>query len=96
MIINLRNGNILVKVQERKSESQLTQSGIYIPEEVLEEEQVSQGIIIQSQTDGYDKGDGILFHKVIPVDVNLKLDGDVKLEQYFFISEKDVICTTKE
>lgn len=86
----------MVKEIKRKKEEDIGQSGLYIPEETLEDEQVSQGRIVVSNTSGYDKGEVLLFHKVMPVDVNMKLEGDEGLERYFFIKESDIICSIKD
>ena len=88
----LCNGHIMVKEIKRKKDEETTESGLFIPEEVLDDEQVSQGFVVRSSVSGYEQGDVVLFHKMMPVDVNMKLDNDKGLETYFFIKESDVIC----
>jgi len=90
--ITLFNQNIMVKEIIRQDEDTGTQNGLIIPKENLEDEQVSQGTVIQSNTKDITVGDVLLFHRVMPVDVHLKLEGDKELEQYYFIQEKDIIC----
>ena len=85
----------MVKEIKRKREEE-TSHGIYIPEETLDDEQVSQGTVVRSNSEEYEDGCTVLFHKVMPVDVNMKFDGDDKLETYFFIKENDVICKITE
>lgn len=89
--VSLKNGYILVKELARKQEELKDESGLFIPEENLDDEQVAQGTVVQDVGE-YSKGAVLLFHKVIPVDVNMKLDGDDSLQKYFFIKESDVIC----
>lgn len=90
--IELKNSNIMVKELVRKEEEKESKSGLYIPEEALEDEQVAQGIVVRSEIGLFAKGDVLMFHKVCPVDVNLKIDGDEELNRYFFIKAEDVIC----
>ena len=90
-MIELYNGNILVKTVKRDEKDSVGESGVYLPVEDLEDEQVSQGIVMQT-TQTFSKGDKLLFHKTMPVDVNMKLEGDTELQNYFFINIKDVIC----
>lgn len=92
MKIELFNNNILVKAIQRGNE--VSAVGVYIPVEDLEEEQVSQGIVIQDVGE-FKKDDILLFHKTMPVDVNMKLDGDSELQNYFFIKVEDIICRIK-
>lgn len=89
--ISLMNSNIMVKATEREDETE-NKSGLIIPKETLEDEQVAQGVVIRSNSESVKIGDLLLFHKVMPVDVNMKIDKDEKLETYFFILEKDIIC----
>ena len=89
--ISLMNGNIMVKAIEREDEEE-NKSVLIIPKETLEDEQVAQGVVIRSDSENVKVGDTLLFHKVMPVDVNMKIDKDEKLETYFFILEKDIIC----
>ena len=99
MNIELFNKNILVKAIKREEKDSVGESGVYIPIEDLEDEQVSQGIVVQDVStiddngrDYFKKGDKVLFHKTLPVDINLKLEGDTELQNYFFIQLKDIIC----
>lgn len=96
MKINLKNGHIMVKEIVRKEEEKTTASGIFIPEETLEEEQVSQGKVVRTNSDEYPLGSTVLFHKTLPVDINLKIDEDKELSIYFFINERDIICSITE
>lgn len=90
----LKNNYILVKETSREKEELKDESGLFIPEENLDDEQVAQGIVVQDAEE-YHKGDVILFHKIIPVDVNMKLEGDSSLQRYFFIKSSDIICHIK-
>ena len=85
------NGNIMVKEIIRTDDTSST-SGFIIPKETLDDEQVSQGKVVRSNSDNIPTGATVLFHRVMPVDVHMKLDDDTKLETYFFIMEKDIIC----
>lgn len=96
MKINLKNGHVMVKEIVRKKDEEVTASGIILPEEMLEEEQVSQGKVIRTQSEEYPIGSTVLFHKTLPVDVNMKIDDDKELTTYFFINERDVICSITE
>ena len=93
--ITLYNGNIMVKEHILTQEEKSSASGLYIPDEVLEDEQVAQGEVVNSNSENFAIGDLLLFHKVMPVDVNMKLDGDKGLSKYFFIKEQDIICKIK-
>jgi|TARA_R100000501_G_C2624764_1_gene118078 co-chaperonin GroES (HSP10) len=88
MKIELDNNNIMVEEIEVKED---TSSDFIIPKETLDEEQVAQGTVIESCTDKYKKDDVVLFHKVIPVDVNLKYNSN-ELKSYWFVPKKDIIC----
>mgnify|MGYP001570036673 FL=1 len=90
--IILKNGNIMVKELKRTKEEEINPAGLYIPENTLEDEQVSQGTVVRSNNSEYNTGDVLLFHKVMPVDVNMKIDDDKGLQQYFFIKDSDIIC----
>ena len=90
--IELFNGNIMVKEIARQDEVSDKIEGLIIPKETYEDEQVSQGKVVVSNSDKIAVGDVVLFHRVMPVDVNLKLEGDKSPEVYFFILEKDIIC----
>lgn len=92
MKIELFNDNIMVKELKRTEGETVSESGLYVPEQNLEDEQVSQGTVINSNSPTVNIGDVLMFHKVMPVDVNIKLDGDAVLENYFFIKEGDIIC----
>lgn len=91
MNIELFNGNILVKELKREDKDSVGASGVFIPTEDLEDEQVSQGTVIRF-SEGFNVGDRIMFHKTMPVDVHMKLDEDTELTNYFFINKQDVIC----
>ncbi len=90
--VELKNGYIMMRELKRTENEKQTAAGLFIPEEVLEDEQVSQGTVVRSNSDEYKIGEILFFHRVMPVDVTMKLDNDDKLEQYFFITDKDVIC----
>ncbi len=91
-MIELYNNNILIKEVER--EDTFSDNGIYIPKENLDDEQVSKGIVV-IDVDILKKGDIVMFHKALPVDVNMKLEGDKEVQTYFFINKKDLICKLK-
>lgn len=85
----LLNEYILVKEIEAKDEQM--KSGLILPEQEQQEDQVAQGKVLITTTDTIKKDDIILFHKMIPVDAQLKMEnGD--LERVWFIKEQDVIC----
>jgi len=90
------NGNIMVKEVVRTEEEEKSSSGIFIPKEILEDEQVSQGKVVKTDSENIAIGDLVLFHKVMPVDVRIKIDKDEELQSYFFILEKDIICKITE
>jgi co-chaperonin GroES (HSP10) len=95
MNITLKNNYLMVKELVRDEKEQENSSGFIIPKETLDEEQVSQGIVVsyqKSDEDEYSKGDIVLFHRVMPVDINIKLDGDTELQSYFFVKASDIIC----
>tara|TARA_R100000789_G_C2952752_1_gene135501 strand:+ start:344 stop:622 length:279 start_codon:yes stop_codon:yes gene_type:complete len=88
MKIELDNDNIMVEEIEVKEDS----SSIFIiPKETLDEEQVAQGKVIESSDEKYKADDVVLFHKVIPVDVNLKYNSE-EMKSYWFVQKKDIIC----
>lgn len=104
MQIELFNSNILVKALKREEKDSVGVTGVYIPTEDLEDEQVSQGSVVKECSFIHPTnhtnvilsvGDKILFHKTLPVDVNMKLEGDTELQNYFFIQFKDIICRIK-
>ena len=93
--IALKNNHLMVREIERKEEQRTGVAGLIIPEEILEEEQVSVGEIIESSSEEYTVGDSVMFHKVIPVDIKMKYGGDKELRTYWFVKEADVICVMK-
>ena len=82
----------MIKDLPRKEEESIDSAGLHIPKQSLDDEQVAQGVIVRVDIVGYEKGDVVLFHKVMPVDVNLKIDDDIEFQKYYFIKEQDVIC----
>ena len=90
--IELKNGHLMVREIERQKDATIGSSGLIIPNEVLEDEQVSQGEIIESKEEEYKIGDAVLFHKVIPVDVSMKYGDDDRLRTYWFVKTEDIIC----
>lgn len=95
MKITPKNGHILVKEVARKKDEAETKAGIIIPGEILDDEQASKGVVIEGN-DEYPKGTFVIFHKVIPIDINLKLDGDNEPTLYFFVGVNSIICTIEE
>lgn len=91
MRVELKNGHIMVLALDRKEEQQVTSTGLIIPEQTLEDDQVAQGIVIESDNPEYQKDDIVFFHKVLPVDAQMKYRSD-KLETYWFIKADDIIC----
>lgn len=89
-----KNNQLLVKSMERKEEGTITDTGLIIPEQTLEDDQVAQGKVIESAHPDYVTGDVVLFHKVIPVDVHLKVDKEI--EEFWFVPANDIICIIKE
>lgn len=82
----------MVKELKRKSDANVSDSGIIIPEETMEDDEVAQGTIISSSEEEYKAGDVILFHKTLPVDALLKMEGDDRPTEYFFVNSRDVVC----
>ncbi len=91
MKVQLKNDNIMVFALDRTEEEKTTKTGLIIPEETLEEDQVAQGIVIESNDPEYKAKDVVFFHKVLPVDAQLKYRGS-ELETFWFIKASDVIC----
>ena len=87
MNIQLKNEYVILKALE--DEDTKTESGLYIPKETRAEEQVATGEILLDSGE-YKKGDKILFHKIIPIDAHLEVNG--KSEQVWFIKIKDIIA----
>lgn len=83
----------MVKAIEKKVEEE-NKNGIIIPKELmaneLEDEQVASGVVMASATEEYEQGDVLFFHKVLPVDVNMKYDGN-NMEKFWFIHPNDII-----
>lgn len=94
--VELKNGYIMVREIVRTEEEQAIGSGFILPKEVLEDEQVSQGTVVESFSEGYGKGDVVFFHKVTPVDISMKYGEDKRNQTYWFIKQEDVICKIKE
>jgi len=88
---NLKNGYIMVKEIVRSEQEAIDSNGFYIPKSTLDDEQVSQGAVVESNSEEYPIGSELLFHKVLPVDFNIKREGDAELTPYFFIKSTDVI-----
>lgn len=89
----LLNNYILVK--EIASKDEQLSSGLILPEQEQQEDQVAQGKVIDiadiNSVADIKKDSIILFHKMIPVDAQLKMEnGDI--ERVWFIKEEDVIC----
>lgn len=91
MKVELKNENIMVLALEKKEEEKQTASGLIIPEHVIEEDQVAQGIVIESSNPEYKPKDIVFFHKVLPVDAQMKYRSD-ELETFWFIKASDIIC----
>ncbi len=87
-----KNNQLLVKAII-KEDKELA-GGLIIPGELHEDEQVAKGRVIESSSADYKKDDVILFHKVIPVDVHLKIDG--RIEEFWFVSANDIICVIED
>lgn len=90
--IKLDNNHIMVKEVVRGEQEEINANGFFIPKKSLDDEQVAVGIVVESDSDKYTKGIEVLFHKVLPVDFNMKLEADKELTTYYFIKESDVIC----
>ena len=87
--MQLLNNYILVK--EIASKDEQLKSGLILPESETQEDQVAQGRVLQSTSEQVNKDDIILFHKMIPVDAQLKMEnGDI--ERVWFIKQEDIIC----
>ena len=94
MTIELKNGNIMVRELVVTDEEKTLDFGIILPKEIIEEDQVAQGTVVQAAVAGYSSGDIVLFHKTLPVNARLKIEGSDKFEEFFFVKEEDVICKT--
>ena len=90
--IKLDNNHIMVKEVVRTEEESINSNGFFIPKQSLDDEQVATGVVVESGNDKYPDGMEVLFHKVLPVDFNMKLNGDAEITTYYFIKESDVIC----
>ena len=90
--VELKNGYIMVKAIERKEDETITGSGLILPEQVLEEDQVSQGHVIRSSVEEYKEGDILFFHKTLPIDAIIKFGDDTSPTEYVFLKADDVIC----
>lgn len=92
--LSLKNGNIMVRIDDESKHETTTAAGIIIPQEKLEEDQVSKGTIVavaDELSEEYKVGSGVFFHKFNPTDVHMKYDSD-ELEEFWFIKSTDVIC----
>lgn len=87
-----KNNQLLVKAIVKEDKE--TIGGLIIPGEIHEDEQVAKGIVIESASPDYKKDDYVLFHKVIPVDVHLKIDGNI--EEFWFVPASDIICVIED
>ena len=72
MNIQLKNDYIILKAL--KDEDITTQSGLIIPKETQNEDQVAKGKVLENGNE-YKKNDILLFHKIVPIDVELKIEG---------------------
>jgi|GEM_PF-6837365 len=89
--ITLFNKNIMVKEIVRENDNESFE-GLIIPKESMEDEQVSQGIVVRTNSENIAIGDVLMFHRVMPVDINMRLEDDKEMSTYFFIKESDIIC----
>lgn len=85
------NKNIMVKEIVRENDNESFE-GLIIPKESMEDEQVSQGIVVRTNSENIAIGDVLMFHRVMPVDINMRLEDDKEMSTYFFIKESDIIC----
>ncbi len=90
------NNHIMVKEVIRTEAESVDANGFYIPKESLDDEQVAVGVVVESESDKYPKGLEVLFHKVLPVDFHMKLDGDAEMTTYYFSKQSDIICRLVE
>ena len=90
--IQLSNGYIMMKAIERKENEGTTASGLILPESIMEDDQVSQGVVIRSCVDEYKEGEVLFFHKTLPIDALIKFGDDTATKEYLFIKGEDVIC----
>lgn len=96
MKIICKNGHIMVKEMIRTEEESKTAMGLIIPKETLDDDEVAQGQIIFSQEVEYPVNSIIIFHKTLPVNAMLKLDGDEQPKEYFFVNSRDVVCIVEK
>ena len=90
--VELKNGYIMIKAIERKENESVTSSGLILPETMMEDDQVSQGVVIRSCVDEYKEGEVLFFHKTLPIDALIKFGDDTATSEYLFIKAEDVIC----
>ena len=90
--MKLEPQNDLLIIKEPPRETQ-TKSGIVLPEvaNARDEEQVAQGEVLSSDNAQYQKGDMILFHKVLPIDAMME-DDKGKHYKVWFLKADDVLA----
>jgi len=81
----------MVMALDNKEEEKTTKGGLVIPEHTIEEDQVAQGLVIESSNPEYKPKDIVFFHKVLPIDAQMKYRGS-ELETFWFIKSTDIIC----
>lgn len=77
--------NDYIMVRAIKEEEKETKSGLIILDNI-DDDQTSQGIVLESSSSDFNKDDKVLFHRVIPIEG--RLDND----QVWFLKTKDIIA----
>ena len=88
-----KNNHIIVKEPDRETQ---TKMGIIIPEGAnkLDDEQVAQGEVLVG-VDEYEKGDWVMFHKVLPIDVVIEDEKGENIK-IWFLKVEDVLAVIEK
>ena len=89
MKLSPKNDHLIVKEPDRETQ---TKMGIILPESAnkLDDEQVAQGEVLVG-CDEYEKGDWVMFHKVLPIDVIIEDESGEKM-RIWFLKAEDVLA----
>ena len=86
--------NNYLLVEALTEEEKVTSSGIIIPTTVGRDEQLAQGKVVVSCSDEYKPDDIVLFNKLTPDDINIKVK-DNKEKTYWSINISDIMFILK-
>jgi len=89
-----KNNQVIFSSEVQGEDKEKTASGIFIPKQMKEADQIAQGVVIESGSDEYKKGDVILYPKVIPNDFQLDLGQGVKT--FWIINASDISCVIEK